>query len=193
MSADIPMTIDTGLSGYELLNDPLLNKGTAFSDAERDEFELHGLLPPYVTNLDLQVERQLDALREIDTDLRKYVFLRGLQDTNETLFYALLTRHIEELMPIVYTPTVGLGCQQFSRIFRKPRGLFLSYPIKDRIHRVLGNHRFDGVEVIVVSDGERILRVWATGRRRHGNPDRQALALHRLRRSAPIDHAAHPP
>src|SRR5271167_4654210 len=157
MSAAMPMTIDTALSGYELLNDPLLNKGTAFSDAERDEFELHGLLPPYVTNLDLQVERRLDALREIDTDLRKYVFLRGLQDTNETLFYALLARHIEELMPIVYTPTVGLGCQQFSRIFRKPRGLFLSYPIKDRIHRVFSNHRFDGVEVIVVSDGERIL------------------------------------
>jgi malate dehydrogenase (oxaloacetate-decarboxylating) len=157
MSAAVPMTIDTALSGYELLNDPLLNKGTAFSDAERDEFELHGLLPPYVTSLDLQVERRLDALGEIDTDLRKYVFLRGLQDTNETLFYALLTRHIEELMPIVYTPTVGLGCQQFSRIFRKPRGLFLSYPIKERIHRVLSNHRFDGVEVIVVSDGERIL------------------------------------
>src|SRR5271167_2380026 len=157
MSAAMPMTIDTALSGYELLNDPLLNKGTAFSDAERDEFELHGLLPPYLTNLHLQVERRLDALREIDTDLRKYVFLRGLQDTNETLFYALLARHIEELMPIVYTPTVGLGCQQFSRIFRKPRGLFLSYPIKDRIHRVFSNHRFDGVEVIVVSDGERIL------------------------------------
>src|SRR5271166_6159080 len=157
MSAAMPMTIDTALSGYELLNDPLLNKGTAFSDAERDEFELHGLLPPYVTNLDLQVERRLDALREIDTDLRKYVFLRGLQDTNETLFYALLTRNIAELMPMVYTPTVGLGCQQFSRIFRKPRGLFLSYPIKDRIHQVLGNRRFDGVEVIVVSDGERIL------------------------------------
>src|SRR5271167_4389170 len=157
MSAAMPMTIDTALSGYELLNDPLLNKGTAFSDAERDEFELHGLLPPYVTNLDLQVERRLDALREIDTDLRKYVFLRGSQDTNEILFYALLTRHIEEMMPIIYTPTVGLGCQHFSRIFRRPRGLFLSYPIKDRIHHVLANHRFDDVEVIVVSDGERIL------------------------------------
>jgi malate dehydrogenase (oxaloacetate-decarboxylating) len=157
MSAAMPMTIDTALSGYELLNDPLLNKGTAFSDTERDEFDLHGLLPPYVMSLDLQVERRLDALREIDTDLRKYVFLRGLQDTNEILFYAFLTRHIEELMPIVYTPTVGLGCQQFSRIFRKPRGLFLSYPIKDHIHRVFSNRRFDGVEVIVVSDGERIL------------------------------------
>ena len=149
--------IETALSGYELLNDPLLNKGTAFSDAERDEFELHGLLPPYVTSLDLQVGRRHDALRATGSDLLKYVFLRGLQDTNETLFYALLTRHIEELMPIVYTPTVGAGCQQFSRIFRKPRGLFLSYPVKDRIRDILGNPRFDAVDAIVVSDGERIL------------------------------------
>src|SRR6202020_2507423 len=142
---------------YELLNDPLLNKGTAFSDAERDEFELHGLLPPYVTSLDLQVGRRHDALQQPSGDLLKYIFLRGLQDTNETLFYALLTRNIEEMMPIVYTPTVGLGCQQFSSIFRKPRGLFLSYPHKDDIRRILGNPRFDGVEAIVVSDGERIL------------------------------------
>jgi len=149
--------IETALSGYELLNDPLLNKGTAFTEAERDEFELHGLLPPYVASLDLQVERRLNAFRALDSDLQRYVFLRGTQDTNETLFYALLTRHIEEMMPIVYTPTVGLGCQQFSRIFRKPRGLFLSFPLKDRIHRMLSNRRFDGVEVIVVSDGERIL------------------------------------
>ena len=149
--------IETALSGYELLNDPLLNKGTAFTDAERDMFDLHGLLPPYVTTLDLQVGRRLAALRNLGTDLQKYTFLRGLQDTNETLFYALLTRNIEELMPIVYTPTVGLGCQQFSRIFRKPRGLFLSFPLKDRMRRILDNPRFDRVEAIVVSDGERIL------------------------------------
>jgi malate dehydrogenase (oxaloacetate-decarboxylating) len=157
MSATGSRTIETALSGYELLNDPLLNKGTAFTEAERDAFDLHGLLPPYVTNLDLQVERRLEAFRDLGTDLQKYVFLRGLQDTNETLFYALLARHIEELMPIVYTPTVGLGCQYFSHIFRKPRGLFLSFPLKDRIRHILGNEHFDGVEVIVVSDGERIL------------------------------------
>src|SRR5580692_4802451 len=157
MSVTPPRIIETALSGYELLNDPLLNKGTAFTDAERDLFDLHGLLPPYVTTLDLQVERRLDAFRGPGTDLQKYIFLRGTQDTNETLFYALLTRHIEELMPIVYTPTVGLGCQQFSRIFRKPRGLFLSIPHKDRIRRILGHPRFDDVEAIVVSDGERIL------------------------------------
>src|ERR1700691_2550112 len=149
--------IETALSGYELLNDPLLNKGTAFNDAERDEFELHGLLPPYVTSLDLQVGRRHDALQQPSGDLLKYIFLRGLQDTNETLFYALLTRHIEELMPIVYTPTVGLGCQQFSRIFRRPRGLFLSSPLKGRIRDILHNPRFDAVDAIVVSDGERIL------------------------------------
>ena len=155
--------IETALSGYELLNDPLLNKGTAFSEAERDTFELNGLLPPYVTSLDLQVERRLDAFRGLSTDLQKYVFLRGLQDTNETLFYALLTRHIEELMPIVYTPTVGRGCELFSQIFRKPRGLFLSLPHKDAIPRILGNPRFDKVEAIVVSDGERILGVGDQG------------------------------
>jgi malate dehydrogenase (oxaloacetate-decarboxylating) len=153
----MPRTIETALSGYELLNDPLLNKGTAFTDAERDTFDLHGLLPPYVTTVDLQVGRRLAALRNLGTDLQKYTFLRGLQDTNETLFYALLTRNIEELMPIVYTPTVGLGCQQFSRLFRKHRGVFLSFPLKDRVRRILGNPRFDGVEAIVVSDGERIL------------------------------------
>jgi malate dehydrogenase (oxaloacetate-decarboxylating) len=150
-------TVHTALSGYELLNDPLLNKGTAFTEAEREEFELHGLLPPHVAALDWQVRRRLDAFRGLGSDLQKYTFLRGLQDSNETLFYALLTRNIEELMPIVYTPTVGLGCQQFSRIFRKPRGLFLSLPLKDRIAGILSHPRFDGVEAIVVSDGERIL------------------------------------
>jgi malate dehydrogenase (oxaloacetate-decarboxylating) len=157
MPKEQPKIVETALSGYELLNDPLLNKGTAFTDGERDAFNLHGLLPPYVTSLDLQVERRLDAFRQPSSDLLKYIFLRGSQDNNETLFYALLTSHIEEMMPIVYTPTVGLGCQQFSRIFRKPRGLFLSMPLKHRIKDILSNPRFDGIEVIVVSDGERIL------------------------------------
>jgi malate dehydrogenase (oxaloacetate-decarboxylating) len=150
-------TVATALSGYELLNDPLLNKGTAFTEGERDAFDLHGLLPPHVAELDYQVRRRLDAFRGLSTDLQRYIFLRGLQDTNETLFYALLTRNIEEMMPIVYTPTVGLGCQLFSRIFRKPRGLFLNLPHKDLIRRILGHPRFDRVEAIVVSDGERIL------------------------------------
>ena len=149
--------VETALSGYELLNDPLLNKGTAFTDAERDAFDLHGLLPPHVAELDYQVKRRLDAFRGLASNLQRYVFLRGLQDLNETLFYALLTRNIEEMMPIVYTPTVGLGCELFSHIFRRPRGLFLSLPHKDLIPRILAHPRFDRIEAIVVSDGERIL------------------------------------
>lgn len=149
--------VETALSGYELLNNPILNKGTAFTDDEREEFDLHGLLPPHVASLDYQVMRRLDAFRGLGRDINKYVFLRGLQDSNETLFYALLTRNIEEMMPIVYTPTVGLGCQLFSHIFRKPRGLFLSIPHKDCIERILSHPRYDGVRAIVVSDGERIL------------------------------------
>jgi malate dehydrogenase (oxaloacetate-decarboxylating) len=149
--------VETARSGYELLNDPLLNKGTGFTENERDAFDLHGLLPPHVAPLDMQVKRRLDAFRGLGTNLQKYIFLRGLQDTNETLFYALLTQNIDEMMPIVYTPTVGLGCQLFSSIFRKPRGLFLSIPHKDIISRIFSHPRFDGVEAIVVSDGERIL------------------------------------
>ncbi|WP_407151486.1 NAD-dependent malic enzyme [Bradyrhizobium sp. ORS 86] len=147
----------TALSGYELLADPQFNKGTAFSEAEREAFDLHGLLPPNVATLDEQVSRRLQALRGYETDLERYAFLRELQDTNETLFYALLVANLEELLPIVYTPTVGEGCQHFSRLFRKPRGLFLSIPHKNRIDRILAQPRFDRVEAIVVTDGERIL------------------------------------
>jgi malate dehydrogenase (oxaloacetate-decarboxylating) len=149
--------VETALSGYELLNDPLLNKGTAFTEAERDAFDLHGLLPPHVAELDYQVKRRLAAFNGLGSDLQRYVFLRGLQDTNETLFYALLTRNIEDMMPVVYTPTVGLGCQLFSHLFRKPRGLFLSIPHQDLIARILSHPRYDRIDAIVVSDGERIL------------------------------------
>ncbi|HWY14743.1 MAG TPA: NAD-dependent malic enzyme [Rhizomicrobium sp.] len=152
-----PIPFHTELSGYELLSDAALNKGTAFTDAERDMFGLHGLLPPHVGSLDEQISRRLNAIRSFETDLERYAFLRELQDTNETLFYALLVRHIEELLPIVYTPTVGAGCEQFSRLYRKPRGLFLSYPHQDRIAQILANPRFDRVEAIVVTDGGRIL------------------------------------
>jgi malate dehydrogenase (oxaloacetate-decarboxylating) len=149
--------LTTSRSGYELLADPQLNKGTAFSETERDTFDLHGLLPPNVSRLDEQVSRRLRALRSFETDLERYAFLRELQDTNETLFYALLVGNLEELLPIVYTPTVGTGCQQFSRLFRKPRGLFLSIPHKARIDRILAHPRYDSIEAIVVTDGERIL------------------------------------
>jgi len=149
--------LQVSLSGYELINSPRLNKGTAFSDHERDVFGLHGLLPPHVGSMDEQMERRMQAFREQPNAFHKYSFLRELQNTNETLFYALLLRNIEEMLPVVYTPTVGEGCQRFSEIWRKPRGLFLSYPNKDRIDRILSHHRYDGVKCIVVSDGERIL------------------------------------
>jgi malate dehydrogenase (oxaloacetate-decarboxylating) len=145
------------LSGYDLINSPRLNKGTAFSDHERDVFGLHGLLPPHVGSLDDQIERRIQTLRHQPNAFNKYAFLRDLQDTNETLFYALLLRNIEEMLPLVYTPTVGEGCQRFSEIWRKPRGLFLSYPNKGRIDQILNHSRYDGVKCIVVSDGERIL------------------------------------
>ncbi|MEJ1976680.1 MAG: NAD-dependent malic enzyme [Acetobacteraceae bacterium] len=152
---DTPLEI--ALTGFELINTPMLNKGTAFTDAERGLFHLHGLLPPNVGTLDEQVERRLKVLRAFQTTFERYAFLRDLQDTNETLFYAVLVRNIEEMLPLVYTPTVGEGCQRFSEIWRKPRGVFLSYPNKHRIREILADQRFDRARVIVVSDGERIL------------------------------------
>ncbi len=156
-AAESETTIKTDLTGYDLVNKPMLNKGTAFDERERDIFRLHGLLPPHIGSMDEQVERRLKVMREFSTDFERYAFLRDLQDTNETLFYALLVRYIDELLPLVYTPTVGEGCQHFSEIWRKPRGVFLSYPNKHRIREILADSRFDRVRVIVVSDGERIL------------------------------------
>ena len=149
--------LETGLSGFDLINFPLLNKGTAFTEDERTDFALHGLLPPHVGNLEDQAARRLKALRDRKTDFGRYAYLRDLQDTNETLFYAVLVSNIEEMMPLVYTPTVGEGCQRFSEIWRKPRGLFLSYPNRHKIREILEHHRYDAIRAIVVSDGERIL------------------------------------
>ena len=149
--------IRTRLRGIDLLRDPRLNKGTAFTEAERDRFGLHGLLPPQVGTLEDQVKRRRGRMANIDSDFRRYRFLRDLQDSNETLFYALLQDDLEGLLPIVYTPAVGEGCQRFSEIWHTPRGLFVSYPNRDRIERILSHPRFDGVRCIVVSDGERIL------------------------------------
>ena len=119
-----PTVVETSLSGYDLINQPMLNKGTAFTDEERDIFGLHGLLPPHVGIIEDQIKRRLRALEGLPPGFEQYAFLRELQDTNETLFYALLAAHIEKMLPLVYTPTVGEGCQRFSEIWRKPRGLF---------------------------------------------------------------------
>ena len=145
------------LSGYDLINSPRWNKGTAFTNHERNVFDLHGLLPPHVGVLEDQLNRRLAALERQESSFNKYSFLRDLQDTNETLFYALLVRNVEQILPLVYTPTVGEGAERFSEIWRKPRGLFVSYPNKERIDQILGHSRFQEVKCIVVSDGERIL------------------------------------
>jgi malate dehydrogenase (oxaloacetate-decarboxylating) len=149
--------IRTKLYGFTLLNHPRYNKGTAFTEEERDAFDLHGLLPPHVGTLAEQIARRQRAFDAYETGIEKYSFMRDLQDINETLFYALLLSDVKKFMPIVYTPTVGEGCQRFSEIWRKPRGLFLSYPNQARIEKILSHKRYDNVRAIVVSDGERIL------------------------------------
>ena len=149
--------IPAGLRGMDLLDTPLLNKGTAFSEPERDTFGLHGLLPPQVETLAEQAGRAYQAYGAKDNDLERHIYLRQLQDANESLFYRLMLDHVVEMMPIVYTPTVGLACQQFSQIYRRPRGLAISYPLRDSIEQILRNRPNPEVDVIVVTDGERIL------------------------------------
>ena len=149
--------------GMDLLDRPLLNRGTAFSDSERAEFGLHGLLPSQVESLDEQTVRAYEAYKRKDDDLERHIYLRALQDTNEVLFYRLLLDHIPEMTPIVYTPTVALACEQFSHIYRRPRGLFISYPLRDSIPALLRNRPNKAVDVIVVTDGERILGIGDQG------------------------------
>jgi malate dehydrogenase (oxaloacetate-decarboxylating) len=140
-----------------LLNDPLTNRGTAFTLEERDQYGLHGLLPPHVLTLDEQIARRRQLLEGMDSDFHRYATLRELQDTNEVLFHALVQSDLPRMLPLVYTPTVGEGCERFSEIFRRPRGLFLSWPNRQRIRAILADPALDRVKVIVVSDGERIL------------------------------------
>nr|WP_277923669.1 NAD-dependent malic enzyme [Sphingomonas sp. TREG-RG-20F-R18-01] len=140
-----------------LLADPLTNKGTAFTEAERDAFGLHGLLPPHIGTLESQIDRRTRALDGMADDFHRYAFLRELQDSNEILFHALVQRDLPRMLPLIYTPTVGEGCERFSEIWHRPRGLFLSYPNQHRIADILADPAFDRVKVIVVSDGERIL------------------------------------
>jgi malate dehydrogenase (oxaloacetate-decarboxylating) len=151
------ISLPAGLRGMNLLDTPQWNKGTAFNDHERVALGLQGLLPPHVESLQEQSVRAYEAFNAKKTDLGRHLYLRQLQDSNETLFYRLMLDHVEEMMPIVYTPTVGLACQQFSHIYRRPRGLFVSYPLRDSIGEILRNRPNPEVDVIVVTDGERIL------------------------------------
>lgn len=149
--------IETSLNGQLLLDNPLLNKGSAFPENERRELGLLGLLPPHCSSIEEQLARTYENYRRKETDLERYVFLTALQDRNEILFYRLLQEHISEMMPIIYTPTVGDGCRQYSHVFRRPRGLYIPYPHRHEIPLLLDNAPSQDIEIIVVTDGERIL------------------------------------
>ena len=143
--------------GAQLLADPLLNKGTAFTERERDVLGLRGLLPPRVFTLEEQLQRTLTSVRSKKSNLEKYIYLTTLQNRNEILFYRLVIEHIEEMVPIIYTPTVGEACQKYGAIYTKPRGMFISLRDRGHIAEMLRNWSQPGVRLIVVTDGERIL------------------------------------
>jgi malate dehydrogenase (oxaloacetate-decarboxylating) len=147
----------------DILDSPLLNKGTAFSMEERTLFHLHALLPPQVETLDQQVVRAYEAYARKTDDLERHIYLRALQDRNEVLFYRLLVDHLEEMTPVVYTPVVGQACQEFCHIYRRPRGLFISYPMRHMIVELLRHRPNPEVDVVVVTDGERILGIGDQG------------------------------
>jgi len=150
-------SLKTALSGRAILEHAILNKGTAFTHEERTKFGLHGLIPAAIETMDQQVARLYQAYKKKTEDLSRHMFLRELQDRNEILFYRLLMDHIGEMLPMIYTPVVGAACQKFSEIYRRPRGLFISFPEQDRMEEIVANIELPDVLVIVVSDGERIL------------------------------------
>ncbi len=149
--------IEVELTGQGLLECPLLNKGTAFTEQEREELGLVGLLPMQVDDIETQVSRACGEYLEKQTDIERHIYLRALQDTNEVLFYSLIHDRLAEMMPIIYTPIVGQACEKFSEIYRRPRGLFVSYPERHKIDAILDRAPVRRVDVIVVTDGERIL------------------------------------
>jgi len=157
-------------SGIDLLYNPALNKGTAFSSSERDSLGLHGLLPPRIHTLEEQMARVMENLHKKTSDLEKYIFLLALQDRNETLFYRIVLDHLEEMMPLIYTPTVGCACQEYGHIFRRPRGIFISSRDRGRVADILANWPHKDVRVIVVTDGERILGLGDLGANGMGIP-----------------------
>jgi malate dehydrogenase (oxaloacetate-decarboxylating) len=149
--------LQTPLTGRALLDQPLLNKGSAFPEDERREFGLTGLLPPGVSTPQVQLARIYGNYRQKTSNLERYIHLVSLQDRNETAFYRLLSEHLVEMMPIIYTPVVGEACQAYSRIYRRPRGLYISYPQRDAIDAALANLGSQDISIVVVTDGERIL------------------------------------
>ena len=144
-------------AGNGLLELPLLNKGSAFSEEERTRFNLHGLIPHAIENIEEQSQRSYQQYSAFSDAINKHIYLRNIQDTNETLFYHLIEQHLSEMMPIIYTPTVGEACQRFSDIYRRHRGIFISYPDRAHIDDIVQNINKKNVKVIVITDGERIL------------------------------------
>src|SRR6185503_6831651 len=155
--------------GMAVLRDPLLNKGTAFTESERDALGLRGLLPAHVLSLEEQAARVLENLQHLPDDLEKYVALNALHDRNETLFFRVVCDNIDEIQPLIYTPTVGLACQRFGHIFQRPRGIFISTNDKGRIAELLANWPYPA-KLIVVTDGERILGLGDLGAHGMGIP-----------------------
>ena len=144
-------------AGNALLELPLLNKGSAFNEEERTHFNLHGLVPHVEESIEEQSQRSYQQYCAFNDEINKHIYLRNIQDTNETLFYHLIENHLSEMMPIIYTPTVGEACQRFSDIYRRHRGIFISYPDRQHIDDILHNVNKKNVKVIVITDGERIL------------------------------------
>ncbi|MBT8110314.1 MAG: NAD-dependent malic enzyme [Gammaproteobacteria bacterium] len=153
----IDQTVPGLHAGVKILHDPVRNKGTAYTEAERDALKLRGLLPPRIHSMAEQELRVLGNIRAKTTDLERYLYLVALQDRNENLFYRVVINHLEEMMPIIYTPTVGKACQEFQHIFRKPRGFYVSLGDKGRVKEILQNWPHKDVRIIVITDGERIL------------------------------------
>src|SRR3954462_1632074 len=166
MSATLPTYSPRGLA---LLRDPLLNKGTGFTEQERDALGLHGFLPAGVMSMQSQAERILINLRSLPSDLGKYVALNALHDRNEALFFRVICDNIDEIQPLIYTPTVGLACQRYGHIFQRPRGIFISTKDRGRIAELLRNWPHPA-KLIVVTDGERILGLGDLGANGMGIP-----------------------
>jgi malate dehydrogenase (oxaloacetate-decarboxylating)(NADP+) len=165
-----PKKIHTDKRGLEVLHDPRLNKGTAFTDKERDGLNLRGLLPPQIFDQAQQEARVLENIRRKNNDLEKYIFLSMLQERNEALFYRVVMNNLEEMMPLIYTPTVGQACQEYAHIFREPHGMYLTLNDRGNIRKLLDNWPVNDVRVIVVTDGERILGLGDLGANGMGIP-----------------------
>lgn len=158
------------LTGVDLLRDPRSNKSTAFTKQEREEFGLRGLLPARIGTMDTQVERVLANMRRKESDIEKYIFLSALQERNERLYYRLIIENIREIMPLIYTPTVGQACKEFANIYRGDKGFYINIEDKGQIRKILDNWPNDDVRIIVVTDGERILGLGDLGANGMGIP-----------------------